>query len=230
MSLEVLLNKGKGISSSCNLNYFAKYDNLYLMDNHLAAIWCWEHLPQRKKIQIIHIDAHYDLGYSPPGSFLYGDLDLKTINVEELTNYKSDQFIGIPYFLYDNYIHLFNDKFPNRIEKIFFCTQNEGDFAEINGIEFIEFELVELDKYLSTDKDITRVLNLDIDFFFEQDSGKFQIVEDYKINFFINWFEKYNKSFDMITIALSPDFTGSWENSIDMVNKILKPLSIEVVI
>ena len=40
--------------------------------------------------------------------------------------------------------------------------------------------------------------------------------------------EKYKDKFDIITIALSPECCGSWENSINMANKILKPLNITI--
>lgn len=90
MELKVLINSGRQTSMTENLNYFAHTDNIYIMDNHLAAIWCWDKLPKGNNITVVHIDAHYDLGYSPPGNFIYGDIDLTNISISEISNFEHE--------------------------------------------------------------------------------------------------------------------------------------------
>src|SRR5687768_12090095 len=35
---------------------------IYIMDNHLAAAWCWSrHLHPTVEYNFLHVDAHYDL-------------------------------------------------------------------------------------------------------------------------------------------------------------------------
>ena len=51
------------------------------MDNHLAAIWCWDKLPKDKNITLVHIDAHYDLGCSPTGTPIFQNIEYSTTNI-----------------------------------------------------------------------------------------------------------------------------------------------------
>ena len=48
-----------------NVNMLYRKENVYLMDNHLSALWCWVKHRQEEKIiignpQIIHVDHHND--------------------------------------------------------------------------------------------------------------------------------------------------------------------------
>lgn len=228
--LNVLMNKGKNTSLSDELNYFAQQDNIYIMDNHLAAIWCWEQLDKRYSYTLVHIDAHCDLGYSPSGPFLYRDIDLTKIPITELTSIKQglhDWSCG--YFLWDNYIHLFNDKYPNVLKEFISITQRLGHETEISNVVKEELDIWHLDSPLWYDDETKKILNLDIDYFFKQDyEEKFEIFSDETIEFFSKWLQKHRNSFEQITIALSPECCGSWDKSITMANRILKSLDIHI--
>lgn len=49
--------------SGCyNMNFLFNNDKFYIMDNHLAAAWCWsQKIDTSKKYGLFHIDRHYDL-------------------------------------------------------------------------------------------------------------------------------------------------------------------------
>src|SRR5687767_1066628 len=56
-------------SSKSNLNFLLQDGTLFYMDNHLAASWCWWRICDMKslnRVNIMHIDWHYDFGPSSP--------------------------------------------------------------------------------------------------------------------------------------------------------------------
>lgn len=202
--LTVLIDNGKQKSLEDTLNYFAQMDNIYIMDNHLAAIWCWDKIPKEKNITLVHIDAHYDLGYSPPGGSIYQTLDLTTVPVYKLVDYKHD--MGYYHFLWDNYIHVFNDKYPKLINEFISITHRLGNLSELDGVELKEYDVWHLDSQLWQKTENTKILNIDIDYFFKQDHGSnFEIFSDSTVDFFSQWLMKNKEKFDIITVALSPD-------------------------
>ncbi|TDE09835.1 UPF0489 family protein [Dyadobacter psychrotolerans] len=227
MELKVLINSGRQTSMTENLNYFAHTDNIYIMDNHLAAIWCWDKLPKDNNITVVHIDAHYDLGYSPPGNFIYGDIDLTNISINEISNFEHES--GYKYFSWDNYIHLFCDKYPNLINEFISITQGKGDLSLPDGLKFKEINIWDLDSTPWAKYENSKILNLDIDYFFKQDyRSDFELFSAELVEYFSGWLLKNKDKFDIITIALSPECCGSWDKSVNMANRILKPLNLKI--
>ncbi len=60
--MENIINfKGQNSSWVKDLNLLGKENNIYVMDNHVAALWCWlQEIEIKTKYNILHIDAHYD--------------------------------------------------------------------------------------------------------------------------------------------------------------------------
>ncbi|MDN4164555.1 UPF0489 family protein [Cytophagales bacterium LB-30] len=225
--LNILINKGKNTSLGQNLNYFACKDDIFIMDNHLAAIWCWDRLPKDKNITLVHIDAHYDLGTSPPNGSIYQELDLITIPINKITDYKHPR--GYNYFLWDNYIHVFNDKYPGLINEFISITHRLGNFNELATVEIEEYDIWHLNSNLWKETQNRKILNIDIDYFFKQNyKSSYELFSDSLVSFFSSWLLQNLQKFDIVTVALSPECCGSWENSISMANKIFEPLSIKV--
>ena len=50
-------------TSGCyNMNFLFNNGKFYIMDNHLAAAWCWlQKIDTSKRYGLFHIDRHYDL-------------------------------------------------------------------------------------------------------------------------------------------------------------------------
>lgn len=58
------MSKDSGVS---NLNFLYKEDNIYIMDNHLAAGWCWlQELQPKTSYNFFHLDRHADLICNAP--------------------------------------------------------------------------------------------------------------------------------------------------------------------
>lgn len=50
-----------------NLVFLWKTNNVYVMDNHLAAAWCWmQECDADTRYNFMHIDKHNDLGTNTP--------------------------------------------------------------------------------------------------------------------------------------------------------------------
>lgn len=225
--MEILINKGKNSSLSCDLNYFAKSGNIYIMDNHLAAIWCWEKLPRNKRYSLFHIDAHYDLGECPPSYSLYSETDLSTIPITELTNFVDPNYKETPYFQWDNYLHLFNRKYKGVLKEVFFITQRLDNWFELEGVMYEELDIWNIDPKICFDNPV--ILNLDIDYFFEQNSGShFKLFNEDLVYSFAKWLALNRHKFEQITIALSPECCGGWNHSINMANLILSELNLHI--
>ncbi len=125
-----LINKGKNISEQYNLNVLYKENNVYIMDNHLAAIWCWYNsLDLSKKYSLLHIDRHTDLGSRYINEFRKStqktSIDIKNIPIEELTKFKilNETKEEVQLFLWDNYIHLFDLLNPDTFDEVYFSVQ-----------------------------------------------------------------------------------------------------------
>lgn len=51
-----------GISGCYEMNFLYNSGKFYIMDNHLAAAWCWiQKIQSNQNYGLFHIDKHYDL-------------------------------------------------------------------------------------------------------------------------------------------------------------------------
>ncbi len=217
--MNILLNNGENKSSCCQLNYVASKDNMYLIDNHLAAIWCMAKLDCSKHYNFLHIDQHYDLvKYDKVKHSEINDVDLQSLDISQLTSFRTmnnglrDQLIT-----WDNYINLFNQKFPEVLQNSTFVTQKKGNFSYNKDCKQIEFYDI-FDHYL--DETNHWIFNIDLDCFFttisiDEESKKIQMYSDAFIEEFAEWLNKKNKEgiIEQIIFCLSPECCGGWDNS-----------------
>ncbi len=250
-----IVNKGFNESGAHNLNILFNDGKSYLMDNHLAAIWCWlQKIKLDKKYSVLHIDRHYDLLTSQLDCWLKELRDTK-IDLSKIT---LEEFLAIDYnleiisnndrcqlFRWDNYLSIFYCLYCDNIYHSIFATHRDGDRIEkVNdgGKDIImvssEKEIYELplnlscwiDYYSSTkDSDIKWIVNLDIDYFFtDSDDKRFQFLSD---EFVIKVADEINKSWskiEVLTIALSPDYCNGWENSIRVAKLLMNQLGLGI--
>jgi hypothetical protein len=226
--MEILINRGENTSGSCNLNFVAKFENIYIIDNHLAAFWCWNQLPNQTNHQVLHIDRHYDLRpYYEDNDQLIHTINWNNVQIEEITNFHYTEN-GSEHQLirWDNYINLFRELKPNFFEELIFITQKEDTFS-YEG-EFREMEIFKL-----ANNDINNfnnpILNLDIDFFFSELEGitKRTFTNDF-INHIAEWVKEEQNKFDQIILCLSPECCGSWKEAKEVANIFLSKFEIEI--
>lgn len=181
-----------------------KNNNIYIMDNHRAALWCWLNEVNKNpetKIRLLHIDNHPDM--SPIGLHckcaskvdfitltLSGYLNLKH-NPSEQHSFKEG---AEQVFSYQNFLRFFIQNYSNIIDpKNVFITQHHWETKPDVDPKLTE----SLSKYLKdviSDSDcsqsITRLYKIDLAYLFETDQNSKWII-DLDFDYFYN--EKTNR-------------------------------------
>ncbi len=217
----LLLNKKLEKSESYNDNLLLKTDNIYVMDNHRLAMWCWlQSLDFKTKYNFLHIDAHPDLADFPIEKRI-ANLS-NNINLEEFRN-THDQEFNIPLFRWDNYINAFDLHFKGVLDEnySFSCTHYQGSRKALknelfsNQLPGFVNEIFSEKRFLNDKK---WVVNIDLDFFFSSAPQKIQMFSADYIDFIFKGIKLGldKKLIQVLTIALSPECAGSWDNSFQL--------------
>lgn len=244
------LNVGTGKAFepwSTEIKLLVRHGNTFVMDNHLAASWCWlQCCSSKESYKFVHIDRHPDLCY--PGLF-YG----KEINWDSFigndTSASLNRYLNtswnhygspeIKLFQWNNYISLTQRKYSDWFSDSLFIIkgkyeQDDNKFDNNNKIRFIlgkDFA-GDLEEYLKNSKDGSCILNLDIDYFFmgtywdDNNSDKINCkYDDSEISNIGMLLEKYSKKYKVVTIALSPECCGGIKESLRVFNILRKEMS-----
>ncbi len=234
------------------LKFLWKSDNapIYIMDNHLAAAWCWmQECNIDEKYNFMQIDQHADLGvrgYAKDIAFIRINPKISLEDYLELTysnpcgSYKSfqcDNYITACYYLFPNWFN--TNLFYYTDPCVKGSTQGSGyeNFSEqrmnegfiIQDIkQFIE-EQVFPSSELVIDESMQKkkwIVNLDLDFFWNKNGNR--IFDDqfvYNLGITIG---NALKNIQILTIALSPKWCGGWKKSIECSRTILtNPMLVE---
>lgn len=226
--MEKLIDRKARNGSFCfDTNLLYKKENVYVMDNHRTAAWCWaNYIRENDKYTIIHIDKHYDtLGNQIKEWTEPIENGLKSLSLDEFDNiqYQKSKFDIYKVFRWDNYIPLFHHYYSDQINKYIFYTHNRGDIPE------------ELNKHIThcpsyslfndffkcyADSGEKLIINLDIDYFFYESPHYQLLFSDYAIEKLIEGIMTLIKDKrNILTIALSPNCCGGWKNSLEFMKK-----------
>lgn len=222
-------------------------NNIYVMDNHLSAAWCWlQHCDPKKKYNFMHIDRHYDM------LECFNDQDLQPLHENPRMSYDVFKNLkrknGEEYlFRWDNYIMATYILQPDWFHTNIFITHNEGDIGKGWGHKafplqeknplYMDFWITQYikqpDKLMSVFKDedykLPWIINLDLDVFYIH-SQNLQLYSDEYIRLIAKLLNECIEHIQVFTIALSPDCIGGqnmkekWYNSL----RILKIMSQEL--
>lgn len=235
--MEKLIDNNPKKGSFCfETNILYRKENIYLMDNHRMAAWCWaNHIDDNKKYTIIHIDKHFDtLGNQIDlwtNSIKSG---LKELSFQEYNNieYQKNKFEKYKVFSWDNYIPIFHHYYSNLVKEYVFYTHNQGSIPknlEKHITHCTSYNLINnLFAYFS-ESDDRLIINLDIDYFFCDNPTYFIFFSDYAIERIIEDIMRLvdNKK-NILTIALSPECCGGWENSLEFMRKYFSKYEIKI--
>lgn len=229
-----------GHSGCYDMNLLFNDGKFYIMDNHLAAAWCWsQKIDISKKYGLFHIDRHYDLVNNLSDEFLCNN---KKVLIGELfSDYLSLKDKGGAQALrFDNYIDTFNRLYPDIIQQVYYATHKDGTDSTGTSLESIStynpdlWNLGTNIKYWITEchKDIERwIVNIDIDFFFQDhddDDGCFQFTTQKYIKYICKEIKASLNNIDVVTIAISPEFSGGWGNAFNILRIINAELGIDI--
>lgn len=222
----------QGDKPATTLNLLWRHDQrpIYIMDNHLAALWCWlRELDRSETYTLVHVDAHWDLA----------DPFLRIEHLELLdSSERIEEFEAIPdphpragpscpAIRWDNFIApllklrkglkrgLFlvtQPLYPNAVRDERFRTCSEWRLLRVFG------------RGLSG-----RILmNIDVDYFFSSEDGYRQRVSSAKAREFLSSVLGYLRPQDIVTIALSPQCCGGMTKALHICDLICECLGIEM--
>ena len=216
-------------SGRFNLNFLYKENFVYIMDNHLAAGWCWlNELNQEEQYNFIHIDHHGDLQCWGLDSVLdfFGHHPNPTL--EEYCNESYQWFnhaLNVhenwKLFGYSNYIKLIHRYRPNWFCECYFSTGQEEQDRSMNIVENINSQ--DLSRRISellNNHNRQWIVNFDLDFFYDND-GDPEIIEINReyLHDILQAIANHRGNIAVLTIAMSPECCGGWNNAIHLLEQ-----------
>lgn len=219
----------RGFSGDSVDNVLWKEKNIYVMDNHRLALWCWfQEIEKGTRYNLLHIDAHPDMSESALKDFNH---DLWGMSLEDYrTAWQAD--INSPIFRWDNYLEVFLKKFPESVGVTMSATHHLGSSKglaqEVKPIDLVRQmnEIFNGKKYIN---DLAWIVNLDLDYFFSAQPEKLQLFSDEVIQAIAESLRSGMESgmIKVLTVALSPECCGSWEKAEGLLKKVSKTLLME---
>lgn len=228
-------------SGSSKLNFlYSNEKGTYVMDNHLAATWCWlNEIDHRSTYNYLHIDQHYDLSDDPEvfkKEIRDRGIQIHSLDIGEFLSqtqelpYNSGK---IPLFRWDNYISIADRAYPDLFASKVFFTHEERD--QIGYEDFISEEKGFLDsqdniKYGIQDTVENKwIVNVDLDYFFSRSNQRIiQIFSDVFIENIIAQLKDVRDQVEVVTICMSPECCGGWKNSLEVLQIFLRELDLDL--
>jgi len=237
--MNIIPFKGKNESLHNKLNYLYNTGKTYIMDNHMAAGWCWlQKVDLNERYNLFHIDRHYDLMASQVDDwvarlndigFNYKDSTMEELQAVLFTRPDNPSGGSFPLFRWDNYITILDKLYPSLWFSQTFVTHKDGDIPDGYELDEPGFEHLPTDLgYWLENKNHKSVLNLDIDYFFIKYNKKYvQLFTDDFIKVIAKEIRSAWSNIEVFTIALSPECCGGWDNAVRVANLITDELDIE---
>ncbi|MGZ3787955.1 MAG: peptide arginase family protein [Bacteriovorax sp.] len=226
-----LVSRGFSGDSADNVLYkmVPKEKNIYVMDNHRLALWCWfQEMEKGSRYNLLHIDAHPDMSESALKDFSLRDHDLWLMSLEQYRSaWQND--INSPLFRWDNYLEVFLKNYPESIGLSLSATHHLGSMKTLSE-DLRAFDLAKrMNEIFSGKKyinDLSWIVNLDLDYFFSAAPMKLQLFSDDYIESLAISLRLGLESgmIKVLTIALSPECCGSWEKAEAMLEKVSRNL------
>jgi hypothetical protein len=198
-----------------NVSFLWRHENFYIMDNHLAAVWCWiQHRCSLETHSVLHIDAHFDTNVATQ-SIAVASANLRSLRTLSFAEYQAlhiDSSDGpTQVFRWDNYLTIYQKLVSSLINEWIFSTHNLGippnfKVKNVPPVELLGF-LCQLPA-----KGKNWILNLDLDFFRSSGGDRFPAQQRRAVFEKIRDLNETSKS-SVVTIALSPECCGSWESA-----------------
>jgi len=206
-----------------NLNFLFSDGKFYIMDNHLAAAWCWlQKIDVKSSYNLMHIDKHYDLIENEAAiktEITNKKIDLPTLNlgsyldlIQPLNDSKPAKL-----FRYDNYIGNVKIIYPKLFDKCYFATHKDG--VTIDNFIYYEPEIYDMETnifgWLKMHSNNKWIINIDIDYFYNENgyNDYYQFLTDEYIKCICEQIKRSLDYIEVITIAMSPSFCNGWTNS-----------------
>lgn len=212
--------KGRNSSEQTSDNILFQEKNIYIMDNHRLALWCWfQKLDLNESYNLFHIDAHPDMSNSANDVFFNKNIDMWNVTLSEYQTFMQEDY-NIPLFRWDNYIQILLKFYPQLVKKenSYSATHKVGS-KETLAVDISAYRLLsELNGIFSGQKFTNEnkwIVNLDLDYFFSSLPDKTLMYSTEYLEAFAHSLRSGldNEMIKVLTIALSPECCGGWEKA-----------------
>ncbi len=208
-----------GESGYGRLNFLWKDDRrpIYIMDNHLAALWCWlREVKPDELYRLIHVDYHWDAREMSDASIdLLRNHDLTDIG--DFLALRSTTYKEFPLVCWDNYIDPMRTLRPNYAKMYFHA------FQALTASQVMEDYRLDFNSspewwgnlgYWESELEGGRVIiNFDLDYFFLKIRD--EVVSAFSVEFVQAVCERFLQPLlrpeTVLTIAWSPECCGGWQ-------------------
>jgi hypothetical protein len=203
-------------------SYYVEYDNIFLVEEHKWALYCWEkyrkhygNIPSR----LVHLDYHSDsLSYEGNQNIL------KKMNLNDLYKHiEEDKYIRLDSFIVPAILRGYI-KYVD-----FYCFQSDDYLLPFDYVpKKIHRNIESLVQNVNGDEII---LDIDLDLFNHDGDGQMYVKgnlwKDEEIKVFIEKCTPLIKHAKVITIAQSPGFTGDI-NDIEHLTELVIPMILNI--
>jgi hypothetical protein len=228
--------EGRNRSLAVDQNFLWNDDNVYIMDNHRAALWCWlRHLQPGAKHGIFHIDAHYDAAATISDDEIDKLPDLSAVAFDEYLSINIPGWDGkpVPLIRWDNYLYLFERVHRDTIAEYFVATHEIGT-PPAKTVHWEEIHMSKLPEVFGEFLDAYGgsgwIVNIDLDYFFSrQPEGLARIHSEGYISAAFAAVKNALRSgrISCLTICLSPECCGGWGPAEELCYQLSDELGLE---
>ena len=226
----------RGRSGAVRDNLLWKNGRVYVMDNHRLALWCWwQHLGESEYWSYHHIDRHFDSLWQKFNPWPNHTTDEHRTDLDAFRAAQVRTGHGeVDLYRWDTITSALWSLHHQKLLEVSFATAGEGDHPAIPKAQHIgPWKLPAHLRYLAEAEEgmaWPRILDIDIDFFTHADlDGPYGQVfsDDYvselgqSIRVGLD-----NDRFGVVTIALSPETTGSWPLAERLLETLLDPIGL----
>lgn len=224
--------KGRNHSGPVNQNFLCKSGNVFVMDNHRAALWCWlQEVDLGAPHSLIHIDRHYDALQSRLDEWMK-HLPIWSSGIDEYLGKAYQSEAGqCPVVRWDNYLSIYLESFARSLKKFYCLTHGDGDKPNYKyPLHEPASELPEnLSSWLS-EQEAPWIVNIDLDYFYCQfGSGHRRMLSDDYIDAVAEGLKDAmdRGAIGVLTLCLTPDsFTPGWADTEALAARLLKGLDL----
>ncbi|MEZ5681956.1 MAG: UPF0489 family protein [Erythrobacter sp.] len=221
--------KGRGYSGSVNQNLLWQHGNAYLMDNHRAALWCWQQQLDLRSAShsLLHIDRHTDCLAANLQSHVVAMPDISTTSIGEYLG--ATVMLGgesHALFRWDNYLSIYLKVFRESVESVLSIDHSDGDAPDHPRVHRPRPDLApENISYWLSETPTQWIVNVDLDFFFFRTEDRLgnEIWQSLYSNEYVDaLFDQIRNVQEsggvrVITICMTPtDFTPGWQECIEL--------------
>ena len=230
--------RGKLYSGSVNQNLLWRDGRIYLMDNHRAALWCWQQeidLYQTRH-SLLHIDRHTDCLGANLDAHMDVLPDLRELTLKDYLDASVALPSGdAPLFRWDNYLSLHLKAFSDQVRVLRCIDHDDGDAPDHPATMRPRADEVPPNlQYWLRNSQSPWIVNVDLDYFFFETAGN-GVVDDtwlpmYSDEFIDTCFAEIKRGLDdgligVVTICLTPsNFTPGWNECLRLSSRIFDML------